>query len=164
MNKKIPNIISNLSKSLCFISSVMLVLLMFLGAIDVIARYLFNQPIKGCLGINEILLVGLVFLAWPYTQADDGNVKVEIFYSKFRQKTKCIVGATRSVIALIVFSIMAWQSVGEALDAKESMEIIDVLYIPTYPIKLLVTIGVTVLCLQLALDTFNNLKALKENI
>jgi TRAP-type C4-dicarboxylate transport system permease small subunit len=130
----------------------MLLGLMLIGAIDVVARYLLASPIKGCLGMSEVLLVGVVFFAWPYTQSLDGNVKVEMFFIGFRPQIQSAVGALRSLIAFGVFSIMAWQSVNKALESKESMEIIDILNIPAYPFQFFVTVGVSVLCLQLIVD------------
>ena len=130
-------------------------LLMLIGAIDVIARYLLNYPIKGALGLSEILLVGIVFLAWPYTQFVNGNVKVEIFYSRFRPRVQSIVGAVKTLLALCVFGIMAYQSFNKVLESRESMEIIDVLNIPAYPFHLFVTVGVVALCLQLIVDFMN---------
>jgi TRAP-type C4-dicarboxylate transport system permease small subunit len=137
----------------------MLMGLMLIGAIDVVARYLLASPIKGCLGMSEVLLVGVVFFAWPYTQSLDGNVKVEMFFIGFRPRIQSVVGAIRSLIAFGVFSVMAWQSVNKALESMESMEIIDVLNIPAYPFQFFVTVGVSVLCLQLIVDFINFLNA-----
>ena len=122
-----------------------------------IGRYLLNAPIKGALGISEVLLVGIVFLAWPYTQAEDGNVKVEMFYEKFSVQTKRVVGIVRSLLAFGVFAVMDWQSVSKALESRESGEIIDVLNIPAYPFHFIVTLGVGVLCLQLLVDFMKTL-------
>jgi len=151
--------VSVMNKSLCFLSAVMLMILMIIGAMDVLGRYLLASPIKGCLGMSEILLVGVVFFAWPYTQSLDGNVKVEMFFIGFRPQIQSVVGAIRSLIAFGVFGIMAWQSVKKALVSMESREIIDILNIPAYPFHLFVTIGVSVLCLQLIVDFINFLNA-----
>ena len=108
MNHVYSRIVRNLTRFLCFLSSVMLIGLMLIGAIDVVARYLLARPIKGCSGMSEVLLVGVVFFAWPYTQSLDGNVKVEMFFIGFRQRIQYVVGAIRSLIAFGVFSVMAW--------------------------------------------------------
>jgi TRAP-type C4-dicarboxylate transport system permease small subunit len=136
----------------------MLMILMLIGAMDVIARYLFTSPIKGSLGLSEVLLVGVVFFAWAYTESVDGNVKVEIFCTQFRPRTQCIAGAFKKLIAVVIFGIMTWQSVIKAAESMDSMEIIDVLDIPAYPFHLFVTLGVGVLCLQLIVDFLGFLK------
>lgn len=149
------------SKALCFLSAVMLMMLMLIGAVDVIARYLLSSPIKGSLGLSEVLLVGVVFFAWAYTESVDGNVKVEIFYTQFRPRTQCIAGAFKKLIALVIFAIMTWQSLLKAAASMDSKEIIDVLDIPAYPFQLFVTLGVGVLCLQLVVDFLAFLKPSK---
>jgi TRAP-type C4-dicarboxylate transport system permease small subunit len=143
---------------LATISASMLVALMVLGAMDVIGRYFLGMPIKGGYGISEILLVGIVFLAWPHTQAVDGNVRVDVFFKGFRPRIQSAVGAVSSVIALCIFGIMAWQSAFKALESMESQEFVDVIGIPVYPFQFLVTVGVSVLCLQLIVDLVRFLK------
>jgi TRAP-type C4-dicarboxylate transport system permease small subunit len=152
---KIVKIATNI---LAVVSASMLVALMILGAVDVIGRYFLGMPLKGGYGISEILLVGIVFLAWPYTQSVDGNVRVEVFFKGFRPRIQSAIGAVSSVIALCIFGIMAWQSAAKALESMESREIIDVVGIPVYPFQFLVTIGVGVLCLQLIVDLVHFLK------
>ena len=152
------NAVAWINKSFCFISAAMLMLLMVIGAGDVIARYVFASPIKGCLGMSEVLLVGIVFFSWPYTQSVDGNVKVDLFFDGFRPRIRSAVGAGRCLIAFGVFAIMTWRSVNKALESMESGEIIDILNIPAYPFHFFVTLGVGVLCLQLIVDFMNFLK------
>ena len=112
-------------------------------------------------GVAEVLLVGVVFFAWAYTESVDGNVKVEIFYTQFRPRTQCIAGAFKKLIALVIFAIMTWQSLLKAAASMDSKEIIDVLDIPAYPFQLFVTLGVGVLCLQLVVDFLAFLKPSK---
>jgi TRAP-type transport system small permease protein len=159
--KKFWRAVDVINRVLLTVSSVMVIVLMLIGAFDVIGRYLLNAPIKGALGISEILLVGIVFLAWPYTQSQDGNVKVEMFYDKFSAGTKKVVGIIRSVIALVVFVVMTWQTVNKGLESMDSGEIIDVLAIPAYPFHFIVTVGVGFLCLQLLVDFMKNCQAVR---
>jgi TRAP-type transport system small permease protein len=159
MKNVYSNAVALINRSFCFVSAAMLIMLMVIGAGDVIARYLFASPIKGCLGMSEVLLVGIVFFSWPYTQSVDGNVKVELFFSGFRPPIQSAVGAGRSLIAFGTFAIMTWRSVNKALESMESGEIIDILNIPAYPFHFFVTLGVGVLCLQLIVDFMNFLKA-----
>jgi len=158
MKNVFSNAVGLINRSFCFVSATMLLTLMVIGAVDVVARYLFAAPIKGCLGMSEVLLVGIVFFSWPYTQSVDGNVKVELFFAGFRPRIQSAVGAGRSLIAFGIFAIMTWRSVNKALESMESGEIIDILNIPAYPFHFFVTLGVGVLCLQLIVDLLNFLK------
>jgi TRAP-type mannitol/chloroaromatic compound transport system permease small subunit len=130
----------------------MLVALMAIGVVDVIGRYLIGMPMKECYGLSEVLLVGIVFFSWPYTQSIGGNVKVEFFYERFHPWTQSALGVISSVIAIFIFGIMAWQSALKALDSMEFGEIIDVIMVPVYPFQFFVTVGVIFLCLQLTVE------------
>jgi TRAP-type mannitol/chloroaromatic compound transport system permease small subunit len=156
---KVVRIAANI---LAFTSASMLVALMVLGAIDVIGRYLLDMPIKGCYGISELLLVGIVFFAWPYTQSVGGNVKVDVFFKGFRPRIQSVVGAISSIIAICIFGIMVWQSALKAHESIESYEFVDVVGVPVYPFQFFVTIGVSVLCLQLIADLIHFLQRDKE--
>jgi TRAP-type mannitol/chloroaromatic compound transport system permease small subunit len=94
----------------------------------------------------------LVFFAWPYTQSVDGNVKVDAFFRGFRPRVQSTVGVLSSLIALLVFAIMAWQATVKALESMGSGEIVDVIGIPVYPFQFFVAVGVSALCLQLMID------------
>jgi len=162
MKNTYARIVEIATNILAVVSAGMLVALMVIGTIDVIGRYFFGMPIKGCYGISEMLLVGIVFFAWPYTQSVDENVKVDVFFKGFRPRIQSAVGATSSLISIGIFVIMAWQSALKALESIESQEFVDVIEIPVYPFQFFVAIGVTVLCLQLIVNLIHYLKEIKE--
>ncbi len=159
---KFSKIVSNITNILRTVSTGMLVMLMALGAADVIGRYLLNKPIKGVYGLSEILLVGIVFFAWPYTQSVGGNVKVETFFYGFSHRVQSSVGSLISIIGIVIFGLMAWQSAIKAIDSWEMGEIVDVVRIPVYPFQFFVTIGVTALCLELTVDLVHFLRGKKR--
>ncbi|MBW2608858.1 MAG: TRAP transporter small permease [Deltaproteobacteria bacterium] len=159
MKSVYTRIVSTATNILSTVSAAMLVALMVIGSIDVIGRYFFGRPIPGCYSISELLLLGIVFFAWPYTQSIDGNVKIDAFFILFRPRIQSAVGAISSLIAIGIFGIMAWQSALKAIESVESQEFVDVIDIPVYPFQFFVTVGVIVLCLQLIVDLIHYLKS-----
>jgi len=147
-----------INRILIFISGVMLTALMALGVTDVIGRYFLGMPIEGCYGMSEVLLVGLVFFAWSYTQGKDSNVRVETFFINFRLKVQSLVGMFSSIVGILMFSIMLWQSAMKAIESMEYGDIIDVVNIPIYPFQFFVSIGSGALCLQLIVDFIQAVK------
>ena len=75
-------------KFLGMISVFALGALMFLGAIDVIGRYVFNYPIMGALEISQILLAALVFFGLAYTQMGRKHITVGLAYAKLPPRLK----------------------------------------------------------------------------
>src|SRR4030066_331803 len=69
----------------------MLFVLMMLGAADVVGRYLFNSPIQGTMEVSELLLAGIVFFGWAYTQAARGHITVDLFFSRIPSRGQAIL-------------------------------------------------------------------------
>ncbi len=144
-----------ITHALCYISMGALLGLMFLGAADVIARYLFNMPIKIAYGMSEGMLVVIVFLGWAYTLSVGGHVRVDTFVSRLPLKAQATMGVITSFVALVIFSLMTWRSALKAIASSKGYEVIDVINIPVYPFQLLVSVGCFVLCLELIIQMFH---------
>lgn len=136
--------------------------MMFLGAADVIARYLLNMPIKAAYGISEVLLVTIVFLGWAHTLSVGGHVRVDTFVSRLPPKAQAIIGLITSSVALFIFSLMTWRSALKAIASSKGYEVIDVIKIPVYPFQFLVSVGSFVLCLELLIQVFRFLASLRK--
>lgn len=140
----------------------MLVVLMFLGASDVIGRYFFNKPIEGTREISEILLAGVVFFGWAYTLSVGGHVRLDTFVSRLRPRGQAIIGFVTSFIALFVFSLMAWQAAERAIASWKGHVLITVLFIPVFPFQFFVTVGALVLCLELIIQMLHSFTDMKK--
>lgn len=97
-----------LEKVLGLATAVVLTVMMTLTGADVIARYLFNAPIKGAFELTEILLVCLVFLAMPLAMLSNSHVEVEIWEPRaaLGNLIRIVLGG---LAGLLVFAGLAWQ-------------------------------------------------------
>lgn len=145
--------VENATNILCYVGMGMLVVLMLLGAGDVIGRYFFNKPITGTREISEILLAGVVFFGWSYTQLQRGHVSVGTFVARLRPRARAIIASITSLIALIIFGLMAWQAAERAIATWKGGRLINTIFIPVAPFQLFVSVGAVVLCLVLAIQT-----------
>jgi TRAP-type C4-dicarboxylate transport system permease small subunit len=154
--------IRNTGNILCAIGMGMLLVLMLLGAGDVIGRYLFNKPVTGTMEVSSILLAGIVFFGWAYTQAVGGHVKVEIFFSRFPPLVQTAVSLLTLFISLILFSLITWQGARMAMIYWKAGRLIDVIYVPIAPFQLFVSLGALVLCLELAIQLLHLLPQVRK--
>lgn len=69
-------------RGLAIASSLALLTMMFLTGADVIARYVFNAPIRGAYELIEMLMVAFVYLAMPLAVLSNSHVEVEIWKPK----------------------------------------------------------------------------------
>ena len=130
------------------IAGVMFLGLMFLGASDVIGRYVFDKPIMGTMEASEVLMAGIVLLSWAYTQRTGGHVRVELVTSRYPPRVRAITNFVTLLLALILFSAITWQSTIIATTYLQEHRVFQILQIPTAPFYFFVPVGAFFLCLE----------------
>jgi hypothetical protein len=102
------------------IAAVLLFILMVLGTIDVIGRYVFNAPIVGTMERGQVLLALMVFLSWGYTQIKKGHVRVELFIARFPPRIRAVMDFATTFLTLIFFILIVWQSTVMAFETQKN--------------------------------------------
>jgi TRAP-type C4-dicarboxylate transport system permease small subunit len=141
------------NRGLAVTAAAIILAMMFLTAIDVILRYLFNSPLPGVYELQEFMLVGAVFLGLAYIQSEKGHIYVDIFTSRFTERGQAVLGLLSHSISLLIFALISWQGglrAWTALISGQSRE--GLISYPLWPAKWTLTIGVGFFCLRLALD------------
>jgi len=154
--------IRNTTNTLNYIAMGVLVVLMFLGATDVLGRYLLDKPVRGGYGISQVMLLAIVFFGWAYTLSVGGHVRLDTVVSRLRPRVQAISGFITSFIALIIFGSITWQSALKAMRTSGTSEVIDVINIPLYPFQFFVSVGAFALCLELIVQMINFLRELRK--
>jgi TRAP-type C4-dicarboxylate transport system permease small subunit len=135
-------------KGLNVTAGLMLLGMMFLGACDVIGRYIFNSPITGAMEISSLLMGGMVFLAWAYTQSERAHVTVDIFFVLYPRRVRAIFSFVMLCISLVLFGLILWQSTATAISDWQGGKLVRLILIPIAPFKLLVSLGALFICLE----------------
>lgn len=137
---------------LAIIGGVMLFALMLLGASDVIGRYFLNKPVLGTLEVSQILMAGMVFMGWAYTQKLREHVTVDFVVSRLPPKVRSIMNFITLFLSLVIFSTIVWQSALIAVSTWKSHELIQTINISIAPFQSLVSLGAFILCLELIIQ------------
>ena len=153
----LPQGIRSLSKILNLVGVSFLVVLMLLTTVDVIGRYFLNRPVKGTLELSEYFMAVVIMLGLAYTALVRGHIRIELLVSRWTPKTQHILDAVGSLACAAISALIVWQGVLEALSAKGSGLVSDILGVPAFPFKFLVPLGASVLCLVLFLQFFESL-------
>ena len=132
-------------------SRVAIILTMLLITVEVLLRKFFAFSIVGTVEIVSALMVVIVFLAWSYTESQQGHVRVEFLVQRLGRKTQSVLEAIITLVMLGVFSIMIWQATLYALDAQRVGLLYETARVAVFPFRLIVPIGVFFLCLQLVI-------------
>jgi TRAP-type C4-dicarboxylate transport system permease small subunit len=130
------------------IAGLMFLLMMFLGAGDVLGRYLFNNPIRGTMEISELLMGGIVLFSWAYTQRRKGHVTVDLFIAQYPPRLRAGLNIVTLFLSLVLFVIITQQSTVLAMTYWQEHRVIPTIQIPTAPFHFFVPIGGLLLCIE----------------
>ena len=131
-----------------YLSVLIISAMVFLGTADVIARYIFNSPIKGALEMNALLLGGATFLIIGYVQAKKSNITLELFINRYPPRARRVVDMFVLLVTLTLFVLIAWQSCAMAIRDITSGRLIENIYVPLYPFEFLLTFGASMVALE----------------
>jgi len=145
----LQKVAENLSKIFMFIGMGMMLIMMFLGGLDVIGRYFFNRPIVGAFEITEILIAGIVFFSLAYTQRVKGHATVGLVYSRLPPRPKTLIGLVNNMVLICLFALISWRGIRTAITQWERHREIVNIGLPSFPFQLFVPAGSLVMCLVL---------------
>jgi TRAP-type C4-dicarboxylate transport system permease small subunit len=146
-NQGTEKAVYKISNMLSIVGMGMLLGLAVLDTVDVICRYFLSKPIVGTLEISEILLPGIVFFGWPYTQARKGHVAVRFVVDRFPLRAQVFVDLLSYLLMLIFLSLIVWRGIVTAISYWHSNRWIAVINVPIYPFQLFVSLGASVFCI-----------------
>lgn len=150
-------------RALAVVAAGLTVVMMISIVASVTRRFVFGKDIMGVLEFNEVLIVGLVFLALARTQQAGIQVKAEFLTSHLSPRLQIMFTILGLVAGIALFGAITWYS-GKA--AYASVLIGEYRYgvarFPIWPAKLVVPFGSLLLCLQCLLDILRESKKLRE--
>ncbi len=108
-----------LRQFLGWLTGAVLFFMMILTAVDVIARFVFSNPLPGTFEIMEFSLAIVVFSAMPLVTWDQGHISVSLFEGLFQgtgRHIQQIFVMALSVIGMGIITVQMWGQ-GNQLDA-----------------------------------------------
>ena len=125
------------SRVVCYLVFV----IMAITAIDVTARYVFNQPLLWGWLLNRILFGVFIMFAGVYTLYKGEHIRIEIFYDHFPPGLKKVADWIALVAFIAFIGILIWQSSWMGWNSLMMREKAPGAFrIPLYPFKLLIPV------------------------
>ena len=114
-------------------ASALLLAMMLLTFVDVVARYLFNRPIRGAFELTELTLLVLIFAGLPLVSHGDEHVTMDFIDRML--PPRAVAGLIRAVHAVVAatFFFLTWQMIIKANRIAGYADTTDVLRIPVGP-------------------------------
>jgi len=129
-----------------------LAVMMFLTAMDVLLRYIFNRPISGALELTEYMMVILVAFGIAYCAVLKGHVRVEVLTSHLPPRVQSVISSITYLLSLSVFSLITWQGAIYIKLIFDDELTSTVLLIPRFPFVAILTLGCAIFSLVLLVD------------
>jgi TRAP-type mannitol/chloroaromatic compound transport system permease small subunit len=148
--RKLYSALEWLSNQLGWLAGGLTAVMMIAVMREVVGRYLFHSPSDWSLELCGYLLVGLSYLAAAYTEVQEGHIRIDFLYERFRGKTKALADVIIPFIGLFWALMVVWQGMRVAF---HSLSIgacsADAMMWPLFPSQILVPIGAALLSLIL---------------
>jgi TRAP-type C4-dicarboxylate transport system permease small subunit len=149
---KIQKVIQRLNYVVSLAGMTLLIPLMLLTTGDVLGRKFLSKTIPGTFELSEYILAVFILLGAAYTQQVKGHVGVDFLTSRFSPRLRLYCEILTTVLSLLIIAIVIWYGFVEGIREKA---VSDMLRIPQYPFRLLVSVGGFLLWLELWIDLFH---------
>lgn len=163
---KFERLVHGSSRVLHFVSKIIVFIMAFFVAVDVVGRYVFNKPLKGSSDIVELMMGVVIFFALANCAQQDGHTRVDVLYALFPEKVRAYLDMIMFSASFIMFALITWQlgtRVWITIVEPERGTVTDLLQIPHAPILFLAALGSAVLCLELLVRVIRSVPCLANS-
>ena len=163
VERVLTSIVAPTAKWANYVGGVVLLGMMALTGADVMLRYIFNSPVQGSFEVTELLMAVSIGLGLGYCALEKGHVRVDFLTMRLSKRGQTIADFVAYLVFMIMYIMIAWQTLYKAINQYKAHNISSVLYIPEYPFTLMLTFGCIILCLVLLRDVaVSLLEAIKK--
>lgn len=166
----LDKISKDLARILYWIAGIAIVSMMLLTCADVILRLAVTlyhrydlgflspfQPIPGTYELVMFMGAVAVSFAMAHTSVEKGHVSVSLIVRMLPQRIQAFIASITTLLGLILFALLSWQSVIYANDLRITGEVSLTLELPFYPFVYGIAFAAATVCLVLCLELSRNL-------
>ena len=151
VGKALENTVNQISRIAGIIAIVCLTIMIVLSALNVLLRFVFNYPIRGCEELITYLMIVAGFFGLAWCAVKESHVSVDMIIKHFSPRSQAIIDSITFLLALTVVPIVAWQGFAQAGYAWIHKTASSFLGIPDYPFLIVLGLGFVMLFLVLIL-------------
>lgn len=149
--QKLDHWMGRITNSLLLFCGGLILLMAWLQTYGVVKRYAFHSPDPLAYELSTMFLLFSGVLAVAGVERLNQHVRNDLVASRFPDKMKAIVLSTIfPVLALVFCGVLTWKSLDNAIYALQIGQVSQSPWaVPLAPIKLVIPLGYTLLCLIL---------------
>jgi TRAP-type mannitol/chloroaromatic compound transport system permease small subunit len=145
----VSKVIDGISRKTGRAVSYIVLLIMFVTALDVVARYVFNNPLLWGWLLNRQLFGVFILFAGIYAMATGMHIRIEIFYDHFPRRLKRIARLIALACLVAFLGVLVWQGAWMGWNSLMMGEkAAGAFRVPLYPFKLLIPIAAFLFLLE----------------
>ena len=114
-------------------ASAILLGLMLVTFVDVVARYLFNFPLRGAFEVTELLLLVLIFAGLPLVSHADEHVTMDFIDRVLAPRATLVLVRAVHALSAAIMAFLTWQMWIKAGRISGYGDTTDVIKIPVGP-------------------------------
>jgi TRAP-type C4-dicarboxylate transport system permease small subunit len=114
-------------------ASAILFAMMCLTFVDVVARYVFNRPIRGAFELTELLLLVLIFAGLPLVSHADEHVTMDFIDRWLTAEGRSFLNRIMNLFVAALMLFMAWQmwiKAGRISGYGDTTDVLRIVYGP----------------------------------
>lgn len=114
-------------------ASAILFAMMALTFVDVVARYVFNRPLRGGFELTELLLLVLIFAGLPLVSHADEHVTMDFIDRLLRGRARVWLNRAVHLLVAALMFFMTWQvwiRAGRISGYGDATDVLRILYGP----------------------------------
>ncbi len=141
--KSIFDVIEAVSEKAGKVASYLVVVMMAITALDVVARYVFNNPLLWGWLLNKQLFGVFILFAGVYTMSKGGHIRIEILilYDHFPPRVRSIARLIAIAAFICFMGVLVWQGSWMGWNSWRMRELAPGAFrIPFYPLKMLIPV------------------------
>lgn len=139
-----------------------LAVLLALVVVQILTRYVLNDPLGEVVSITETYLMpAMVFFAIAALQRNDGHIRVDLLYVTFKGRFKQVIDLLVFLASAAFWAFVLYASLGETLfSLRMDYEVSRTLPFPLWTALVVVPLGSALVCIRLLLQAVSTVLAL----
>ena len=151
-----PSIIKYYVKTIEFISlktgratMYLVFVMMFILILSFVTRNIINIPLIWIIEMAQFVMTGYYLLGGGYSMLTDDHVRMDLIYSKLKDKTKALLDSLTSVFLIFYLVVLLIGSISSLTYTLETNQRLFTAWAPyVWPIKSIMTFGILLMLLQ----------------
>ena len=123
--------------------------MMFILILSFVTRNIINIPLIWIFEMAQFVMTGYYLLGGGYSMLTDDHVRMDLIYSKLKDKTKALLDSLTSVFLIFYLVVLLIGSISSLTYTLETNQRLFTAWAPyVWPIKSIMTFGILLMLLQ----------------